>query len=159
MDATVEFLVTYAFETPFDFFQQFGIYWADRGWSKIGHQLEDLFTRLLEFLCHAEIRDLDIALALMKFDYLSRLKYKPRKIWWEDGLTKEERAEIFRGLPQSDLPEALKNLSEREWMKHVVAEKMPIDLPAFLQSKKIVREDHYLLFYYDGKGECRYFQI
>jgi hypothetical protein len=28
-----------------------------------------------------------------------------------------------------------------------------------LQSKKIVREDHYLLFYYDGKGECRYFQI
>ncbi|RKO63723.1 Protein of unknown function (DUF4080) [Caldibacillus debilis GB1] len=102
---------------------------------------------------------MDIALALMKFDYLSRLNYKPRKIWWEDGLTKEERAEVFRGLPRSDLPEALKNLSEREWMKHVVAEKMPIDLPAFLQSKKIVREDHYLLFYYDGKGECRYFQI
>lgn len=159
MDATVEFLVTYAFETPFDFFQQFGIYWADRGWAKIGHQLEDLFTRLLEFLRHAEIRDLDIALALMKFDYLSRLKYKPRKIWWEDGLTKEERAEIFRRLPESALPEEVKALSEREWMKHVVAEKMPIDLPAFLQSKKIVREDHYLLFYYDGKGECRYFQV
>ena len=32
--------------SPFDFFQEFGDYWEKPGWQKIGHQLEDLFTRL-----------------------------------------------------------------------------------------------------------------
>ena len=50
MDHTIEYLVTEVFETPFDFFQDFGTYWENKGWSRIGHQLEDLFTRLLEFL-------------------------------------------------------------------------------------------------------------
>ena len=50
MDYTIEYLVTNVFPTPFDFFQQFGTYWEERGWSRIGHQLEDLFKRLNEFL-------------------------------------------------------------------------------------------------------------
>ena len=31
---TVEYIVSEVFETPFDFFQQFGTYWENRGWSK-----------------------------------------------------------------------------------------------------------------------------
>ena len=50
MDYTIEYLVTNVFPTPFDFFQEFGTYWEERGWSRIGHQLEDLFKRLNEFL-------------------------------------------------------------------------------------------------------------
>ena len=38
------------FNSPFDFFQAFGDYWEGQGWQKIGHQLEDLFTRLHSFL-------------------------------------------------------------------------------------------------------------
>ena len=46
MDATVEYLVSNGFPSPFDFFQEFGSYWEKQGWSRIGHQLEDLFRRL-----------------------------------------------------------------------------------------------------------------
>jgi len=49
MPRTVEYLVSEVFETPFDFFQQFGTFWETEGWSRIGHQLQDLYTRLEEF--------------------------------------------------------------------------------------------------------------
>ncbi|GAA3328478.1 hypothetical protein GCM10020331_072600 [Ectobacillus funiculus] len=49
MDRTLEYLVSSTFETPFDFFQEFGSYWDEQGWVRIGHQLEDLFKRLYQF--------------------------------------------------------------------------------------------------------------
>ena len=52
MDHTIEYLVSNVFESPFDFFQDFGDFWEEKGWSRIGHQLEDLFRRLDEFLCY-----------------------------------------------------------------------------------------------------------
>ena len=61
---TVEYIVTEVFETPFDFFQQFGTYWESRGWSRIGHQLEDLFTRLHDFLTEDGRADMQIATVL-----------------------------------------------------------------------------------------------
>ncbi|MER2115695.1 MAG: DUF4080 domain-containing protein, partial [Solibacillus isronensis] len=65
MDNTIEYLVTKVFETPFDFFQSFGTYWETKGWSRIGHQLEDLFRRLLEFLQTVEHADLEVITSLM----------------------------------------------------------------------------------------------
>ena len=56
MDHTIEYLVSNIFSSPFDFFQDFGHYWEEKGWSRIGHQLEDLFRRLDEFLSFTEIR-------------------------------------------------------------------------------------------------------
>ncbi len=65
MDATIEYLVTEVFDTPFDFFQNFGTYWEEQGWSRIGHQLEDLFMRLLDFLSTLPHVDLEIVKTLM----------------------------------------------------------------------------------------------
>lgn len=72
MNETIEYLVTNVFETPFDFFQQFGTYWEEQGWSRIGHQLEDLFRRLLSFLKANEetSEHIEIIEGLMKYDYL-----------------------------------------------------------------------------------------
>ena len=46
----MEYLIEQAYPSPFDFFQAFGDYWEGRGWRRIGHQLEDLFSRLWAFL-------------------------------------------------------------------------------------------------------------
>ena len=54
MDHTIEYLVSNIFPSPFDFFQDFGRFWEEKGWSRIGHQLEDLFRRLDEFLSYSE---------------------------------------------------------------------------------------------------------
>ena len=95
---TVEYLVTEVFETPFDFFQQFGSYWENRGWSRIGHQLEDLFIRLNDFLMEDGRADMDIARSLLKIDYLAHQKFQPRKVWWIEDMPVEERSTIEKAL-------------------------------------------------------------
>ena len=80
---TVEYLVSEVFETPFDFFQQFGTYWETKGWSRIGHQLEDLFLRLNDFLTEHGHADMDIASSLMKLDYLPTISSNREKFGGE----------------------------------------------------------------------------
>lgn len=86
MPRTIEYIVTNVFETPFDFFQQFGTYWETKGWSRIGHQLEDLYTRLADFLAAEGQAEMDVILSLMKLDYLAHHKFRPRKIWWSEDI-------------------------------------------------------------------------
>ena len=137
MDMTIEYLLAHVFETPFDFFQDFGIYWEQRNWSKIGHQLPDLFKRLYEFLTYKNVRDLDIILGLMKLDYLSRQKLKP-KIWWDKP---QNFKDSFQGL----------NLSLQGLQKHTIIEEMPMDLERFKSRGEIVRSPQKVLFYYHEK--------
>ncbi|KMV01239.1 hypothetical protein ACS72_00315 [Acinetobacter sp. VT 511] len=68
------------FNSPFDFFQAFGDYWEGQGWQKIGHQLEDLFTRLHSFLESRNTPHMDIVLGLMKLVYLCSAKPPPFKL-------------------------------------------------------------------------------
>ncbi|MER2090960.1 MAG: B12-binding domain-containing radical SAM protein, partial [Sporosarcina sp.] len=98
---TVEYLVSEVFETPFDFFQEFGSYWENQGWSRIGHQLEDLFIRLNDFLAEDGRADMDIARSLLKIDYLAHHKFQPRKVWWKEDMPVEERSSVEQTLLSS----------------------------------------------------------
>ncbi|WP_201715206.1 B12-binding domain-containing radical SAM protein [Rossellomorea arthrocnemi] len=154
MDRTIEYLVTECFETPFDFFQQFGSYWENQGWSRIGHQLEDLFRRLFEFLSTETSFHISIIESLMKLDYLENQKYKPRKPWWTHELTKEERSSIYQSLLMhpaiagrsfADL-----NLNEKELYKHTLLET--------IQSKD--GQDQYVLAYFEpSSGQSTIFEF
>lgn len=108
MDATVRYLIDRVFPSAFDFFQEFGAYWESRGWERIGHQLEDLFIRLREFLASRggeAALSLSVVEGLMKLDYFRGHKYKPRKIWWEPRLTPAEHSAWIRRLASA--PEAV----------------------------------------------------
>ncbi|WP_199615462.1 B12-binding domain-containing radical SAM protein [Paenibacillus alkalitolerans] len=149
MDRTVRYLIDRQFESAFDFFQQFGTFWEERGWERIGHQLEDLFLRLREFLLHRRINDFDAAEGLMKYDYFTQHKYKPRKIWWNVLLSEEEHSHWMRRLsecPEDVSPEfAALGLSERELHKQVMIEKVPLDLRKLLASGQADRSGETLL--------------
>lgn len=136
MDHTLHYLMKYEFPSAFDFFQEFGDYWEARGWQKIGHQLEDLFTRLLAFLQSRETKRMDVVLGLMKFDYFLNHKYKPRKIWWEFTLDKDDWANYMKRAadhPDRISPEfAALGLQEKELHKHAAIEVLPFDLAAVL---------------------------
>ncbi|WP_019242518.1 MULTISPECIES: B12-binding domain-containing radical SAM protein [Bacillus] len=128
MDKTIHYLTGKVFPTPFDFFQDFGSFWEEKGWSKIGHQLEDLFRRLQLFLKELHIEENNRIIDLMKYDYLASQKYKPRSTWWEPILTKEEKAQIYKKIFES--PDVLGtefmslHLSERDLYKHTMLEKI-----------------------------------
>jgi anaerobic magnesium-protoporphyrin IX monomethyl ester cyclase len=160
MDATVEYLVTQTFETPFDFFQEFGTYWEEKGWSRIGHQLEDLFKRLYEFLGYRQVPDLEIIKGLMKYDYLLRQKYKPRKSWWASEASNEDKSErsafykdVLKNPDRLGTAFADLHLNEKEIYKYTIWEKFPFQLSAYLADGVIDRRRSNLLVYFNPSTE------
>ncbi|MFB9279809.1 B12-binding domain-containing radical SAM protein [Cohnella cellulosilytica] len=148
MDRTIEYLVGSAYPSPFDFFQAFGDYWEERGWSRIGHQLEDLFSRLWAFLEH-DARpglDRDVAFGLLRIDYYLQHKYKPRKLWWEDRLDKRDWS--------AGLKYAAERLSadERELQKKSALDKLPFDYEVWMREGRADRaRPSLLVFQYSGE--------
>ncbi|WP_078381310.1 B12-binding domain-containing radical SAM protein [Sutcliffiella halmapala] len=153
MDATVEHLVSNVFATPFDFFQNFGSFWDKEGWSRIGHQLEDLYKRLFAFLQESKAESLPVIESLMKYDYLRHQKFKPRKPWWQDSLSKQDRTELYKNLLGS--PDTLGEnfqklqLNEKELYKHTMLETVSFDLAHYLLTGQIIQEECHMLVYFN----------
>jgi anaerobic magnesium-protoporphyrin IX monomethyl ester cyclase len=152
MDHTMNYLIQQEFTSAFDFFQEYGDYWEERGWQKIGHQLEDLFTRLQAFLLDRGTQQMDVVEALMKLDYFLGHKYKPRKIWWEFSLDKSEQSQLMRLLAERPIAVSAAfsdlKINEKDLHKHVMIEVIPFDLELYLQSKQIDRDKNMLLIAY-----------
>lgn len=162
LDHTLLYLVDRVFPSPFDFFQMFGDYWEERGWSKIGHQLEDLFSRLWSFLTDLPKEtplgdgetagsklNPDVVLGLMKYDYFLNHNYKPRKTWWEHTMDKAEYGGWMRTLlerPEAVSPEfAAIGMHERDLHKHAMLEMLPFDLATLLEKGELATDSHTLL--------------
>lgn len=151
MPRTVEYLVSEAFETPFDFFQQFGTFWETKGWSRIGHQLQDLYTRLEEFLLEFGKTDMNIVRSLMKIDYLAHHTFQPRHIWWNDDIETVTLEAIERAV--LDDKELLNNmatptrLTERNIRKHTFITPVSVrPMEAYVQGAE--NEDGYLITFF-----------
>jgi anaerobic magnesium-protoporphyrin IX monomethyl ester cyclase len=152
LDRTVSYLIEFEFESPFDFFQQFGDYWEGRGWQKIGHQLEDLFIRLQHFLEYRGTKNMELIQGLMKLDYFLNHKYKPRKIWWDYSLDKKQMNQYIRLIadrPNDVSPAfALLQLNEKELHKHVVVEQLPFHLERYLKEGVVDYSNQTMLIVY-----------
>ncbi|WP_078430286.1 B12-binding domain-containing radical SAM protein [Alkalihalobacterium alkalinitrilicum] len=157
MDETIEYLVTKEFASPFDFFQQFGDYWDQQGWAKIGHQLEDLFRRLYQFLQERETNNLEIIKGLMIYDYFIRHKHKPRTTWWNFSLTKDEQSHYLKSVAAS--PKLISDsfseldLSEKNLHKHTMIEVISFDLDHYLQTNEIVCKEQLIVAYFNPKDQ------
>jgi len=152
LDHSIHYIIQHKFETPFDFFQQFGDYWDSHGWGKIGHQFEDLFTRLSQFLQSKSISQPEIVKGLMKIDYLAHFKQKPRKTWWTDHLDKNE---INRALllVEQKLSTPSKLMTDARIMaKHVIVEPIPFNVDLYLSQGIIDQEDGLLIAIYEPQS-------
>jgi hypothetical protein len=157
MDYTLQYLIQHEFASPFDFFQEFGDYWEERGWQKIGHQLEDLFIRLQSFLEHRGTERMDRILGLMKYDYYLNHRQRPRKVWWNFTLDKKRlSALISQAIEQPDRVSGNfkeLDLTERDMHKHAVVEVLPFDLEAYLKNGEWIKRETALFAVY-RQGEC-----
>lgn len=164
MDHTLEWMLEKVFSSPFDFFQSFGDYWEKQGWSRIGHQLEDLFTRLQSFLQTVHIERPEHILSLMKFDFLHNQKHRPRKLWWDDVMDKQEMqdayAAVFEQREQLREDFARHASLEKDYYKHTLAAKVSFDIATWLKTGEVIEGDFTLVVYYPYKeGEQNAFTI
>lgn len=166
MDHTMNYLIKREFASAFDFFQEFGDYWEERGWQKIGHQLEDLFTRLRAFLLDRGTLQMDVVEGLMKLDYFLGHKYRPRKIWWEFSLSREEQSDYMKQI--ADHPERVTgdfgsiNIHKKDLQKHVMIERLPFQLEHYLQSGIVDTEEQELLIIFyrlDAGGSAEFYTM
>jgi anaerobic magnesium-protoporphyrin IX monomethyl ester cyclase len=139
MDDTIRYLLAHEFETPFDFYEAFGDYWEQQGWSRMGHQLIDLFERLDAFLISRQSVHLPITRQLMKFNYLLQMRSKRYATGWEDQQVIGEELEAFyRRFADKDwvqsLTPTLSHLTGKEVRKYTVLEKFSVDLMPVLDS-------------------------
>lgn len=78
-------------ESPFHFFYRLGCFYQQKGYKRIGYQLDELFYYLDCFLNQDVYHDLLIQ------DYLSLFKVKPKR-WYSPTLLGQQRKEIIRML-------------------------------------------------------------
>jgi len=165
MDHTLLYLVERVFPSPFDFFQSFGDYWEERGWQRIGHQLEDLFSRLWSFLNDrgaeaSEGRlDPDVTLGFMKLDYFLQHKYKPRKIWWDFAMDKAEWSGWMKRLSErpQDVSGGFASLgfADKELHKHAVIDRVPFDLERYWSAGEIDKTaESIVVMIYQGENSA-----
>lgn len=164
MDLGMEYIVGTVYSSPFDFFQEFGSYWEEKKWSRIGHQPEDLFKRLVEFIGVTNPDSLKTLIALLKVDYLSQLTFKPRKPWWEYSMTKNEKSPIYQAVLANPhlVGEKFKalNLNEKELYKHVLIDELSIDMNHYLETGEIITAPTLLIAYFHPKhGGSKLFYV
>ncbi|WP_187116840.1 B12-binding domain-containing radical SAM protein [Rubeoparvulum massiliense] len=156
MDTTILYLTQVEFPSPFDFFQELGDYWEANGWGRIGHQLEDLYQRLEQFLMTRKTQHPEVWHGLMKYDYFIHYKQKPRKTWWEFSMSKGEQSALLQLL--ADKPALLSpefaqyQLTEEQLHKHTMVERLPFNLAKYLESGQVEMAPTLLLVYYDPKN-------
>ncbi|WP_232695755.1 B12-binding domain-containing radical SAM protein [Brevibacillus daliensis] len=157
MDETLEWILPRHFESAFDFFQEFGNYWEAQGWGRLGHQLEDLYTRLDKFLEAKGVSNKEHALSMMKYDYLRQQRYRPRKIWWDDHVGKSRLKEIYsevaerREALREDFRESAR--TEKEYAKHTTVAHVSFDIELFERTGEVVEGEYALVMYYSFKED------
>jgi anaerobic magnesium-protoporphyrin IX monomethyl ester cyclase len=148
MDHTVQYLVHHVFESPFDFFQDFGEFWESQGWERIGHQYEDLFVRLLHFLdtnqeSYPRLQEPWLK-AFMRLDYVLHANHRPRHIPWEPHIPREQQWQLAQyvqtKLQEKAADEDLGNertYTAEQLMKHAWIGSMPFDTKLWLEQQTI----------------------
>ena len=155
MDYTIEYLVNEVFETPFDFFQSFGTFWETKGWSRIGHQLDDLFKRLMEFLVTIPNINLQVVQSIMQIDYLRSMSFNPRKFWWQERLSEEQQKEMMARIRKNHSLVSEKfaalNISDKDLIKHSLIIPTYVDYDALTEGKVVPRKGHLFVYFFNGQ--------
>lgn len=152
---SVNFLVKHVFPTPFDFFQKFGDDWDAKGYSKIGHQFEDLFTRLHSFLDDEKLnpRDKETIHSLMKIDYLLHFKQKPQQLWWNNKADEQDVTVYYERLI-NHLPDHAPELPRqpRHLLKNGIFIHIPFSWGHYHIDQTIINHRQLVYIYYDKQG-------
>ncbi len=157
------------FMSPFDFFLGLGEYWEGQGYARIGYQLDELFSRIYSFLEQENASgrlanlNLDFVRDLMKYEFFTNFKHKPRRLWWSHLFDKKRQSAVLNQL--AERPELAGSefvdlqLNRHDMRTHLMLDWLDYDLGAFLSTGEIVKRPTIQVIYFDFRNPSRAFFV
>ena len=114
---TCDFVINNNFDTPFAFFEKIADYYDKKGYLKISHKEVALFNILYDFYMENNLKDLDIFVEFLKYDYLALGKPGSYPEWLKSNKNSELHNQLIKDSEFKSVREGHKN-SELEEFKY-----------------------------------------
>ena len=114
---TCDFVINNNFDTPFAFFEKIAYYYDKKGYLKISHKEVALFNILYDFYVENNLKDLDIFVEFLKYDYLALGKPGSYPEWLKSNKDSELHNQLIKDSEFKSVREGHKN-SELEEFKY-----------------------------------------
>ena len=114
---TCDFVINNNFDTPFAFFEKIADYYDKKGYLKISHKEVALFNILYDFYMENNLKDLDIFVEFLKYDYLALGKPGLYPEWLKSNKGSELHNQLIKDSEFKSVREGHKN-SELEEFKY-----------------------------------------
>ena len=114
---TCDFVINNNFDTPFAFFEKIADYYDKKGYLKISHKEVALFNILYDFYMENNLKDLDIFVEFLKYDYLALGKPGSYPEWLKSNKDSELHNQLIKDSEFKSVREGHKN-SELEEFKY-----------------------------------------
>lgn len=114
---TCDFVIKNNFDTPFAFFEKIADYYDKKGYLKISHKEVALFNILYDFYVENNLKDLDIFVEFLKYDYLALGKPGSYPEWLKSNKDSELHNQLIKDSEFKSVREGHKN-SELEEFKY-----------------------------------------
>ena len=114
---TCDFVINNNFDTPFAFFEKIAEYYDKKGYLKISHKEVALFNILYDFYMENNLKDLDIFVEFLKYDYLALGKPGSYPEWLKSNKDSELHNQLIKDSEFKSVREGHKN-SELEEFKY-----------------------------------------
>ena len=114
---TCDFVINNNFDTPFAFFEKIADYYDKKGYLKISHKEVALFNILYDFYVENNLKDLDIFVEFLKYDYLALGKPGSYPEWLKSNKGSELHNQLIKNSEFKSVRDGHKN-SELEEFKY-----------------------------------------
>ena len=142
---SLEYIIKNHYKSPFDFFEDFLIYWESKDYHTISHSRNRLYEILLSFCHYKEYEELWIINEILKYDYIYNHKnpYIPKFIDRKgDGFIQKNKHEILKD--ENILNNYLsqyKDMATKELIKRIHIEEFKLNLFELFNKDYIFKEN------------------
>ena len=131
---TCDFVIKNNFDTPFAFFEKIADYYDKKGYLKISHKEVALFNILYNFYVENNLKDLDIFVEFLKYDYLALGMPGLYPEWLKSNKDSELHNQLVKDSEFKSVREGHKN-SELEEFKYNIFTNKREDINIFFNYK------------------------
>ncbi|NLV87753.1 MAG: B12-binding domain-containing radical SAM protein [Tissierellia bacterium] len=170
---SLEYLVMNFYDSPFDFYEDFSLYWEENAYYEVSNSRTRLYEILIEFYECKGFKSLDMFKELIKYDFIKNNKNaRLPKGLYNEGKTLGQK-EIHNILKDQRILDnylvQYKDLPTKKTIQNIKIESFSFDILKFIENgydleyklDKIIEENTYILFVYQEGviNRCKSYNI